>query len=142
MLRRVLLAATVSLVLATAAGASRGLPLFYGCAGTSAAVRPPSILIACGDGNYVLATLRWSRWTATSAAGTAVAHINDCKPNCTAGTFHWYRHVTVSLTRARRCSDGRRLFTRMTWTFHKRRPADVERQTRKTAPFWVKPQCP
>jgi hypothetical protein len=141
-LRRVLLVAAVGLILATAASASRSLPSFYGCAGTSAAVRPPSILIACGDGNFRLAQLHWSRWTANSAAGNGIAHINDCKPNCTGGTFHWYRHVSVRLTRAKKCSDGHRLFTRIVWTFLKRRPADVQKRTHEKVPFWVTPHCP
>jgi hypothetical protein len=141
-IRRVLFVAAVGLILATAASASSSLPSFYGCYGTNAIVRPQQILIACGDGNYFLAQLKWSRWTRSSAAGVAIAHINDCKPTCAAGTFHWYRHVSVRLTRAKKCSDGHRLFTRIAWTFMKRRPADIQKQAHQKAPFWIKPHCP
>lgn len=53
-------------------------------------VRPSEFLIACGDGNSVLTELNWSSWGPTSAVATGLNAVNDCKPDCAAGTFHSY----------------------------------------------------
>jgi hypothetical protein len=58
--------------------------------------RPSSFLLACGDGNYALTSLRWSQWQPGSAHGTGSAVVNNCVPYCAAGRFHTYQ-VTVRL---------------------------------------------
>jgi hypothetical protein len=61
-------------------------------------VRPPEILFACGDGNYYVDHLHWTRWHPWKAAGWGLFHQNDCRPSCAEGTFHtewgalWLRH--------------------------------------------------
>ncbi len=142
MLRRVLLVAALGLVLATSASASTAAPAFYGCQDTGALVRPKTIVVACGDGNFSIVNIIWSRWASRSAAGRGAAHVNDCVPNCAAGTFHIYRGVAVRLTRPKLCSDGKRLFTRIGWTFTKHKPLGVNRHSLEKAPFWTKPHCP
>ncbi|MFF9063365.1 hypothetical protein ACIRPQ_21970 [Streptomyces sp. NPDC101213] len=62
-------------------------------------VRPDDFILACGDGNSRLASLKWVRWDARSAKATGVNVVNDCKPYCAAGTFHSYP-VIVRLDRA------------------------------------------
>jgi len=142
--RRLLLAAVVVLVLvgAGSAGSATSLPSFYGCQGTHASIRPHSILVACGDGGYYLAQLKWSSWTAMAAAATGVAHVNDCTPDCAAGHFHAYPDVSVHLARPESCSDKKLLFTRIEWKYLKRKPSGIHRQALETAPFWTKPHCP
>jgi hypothetical protein len=72
------------------------------------------VLLGCGYGGQFLADVHWSRWTATSAAGTAVWWQNLCTPNCAAGKFR-RTGVKVRLSRPRVCTRPRtRLFTRMT----------------------------
>ncbi len=51
------------------------------------AVRPSTIVLACGDGNARLTHLSWSSWTATGATGTGFFTYNTCTPFCAAGTF-------------------------------------------------------
>ncbi|MFJ9907248.1 hypothetical protein ACIRVK_30900 [Streptomyces sp. NPDC101152] len=53
-------------------------------------VRPTDFVLACGDGNSRLASLRWSQWGTTSARAEGVNWVNDCKPYCAAGHFHKY----------------------------------------------------
>jgi hypothetical protein len=59
---------------------------------------PPEILFACGDGNYYVDHLHWTRWHTWKAAGWGLFHQNDCRPSCAEGTFHtewgqiWLRH--------------------------------------------------
>ena len=50
---------------------------------------------ACDDGNAYLSGLRWTAWGSTAAA-TGTWRINDCVPNCAAGTFHSFA-ATVKL---------------------------------------------
>ncbi|MGW2812242.1 hypothetical protein [Streptomyces sp. NPDC001415] len=69
------------------------------CSGHSQ-VRPSSYLIACGDGNNGLVSLRWTQWGPTSAVGRGLDKVNDCVPYCAAGRFHSYP-VTVRLDTAR-----------------------------------------
>jgi len=56
-------------------------------ANSAPAVRPSTIVLACGDGNALLTHLSWSSWTATDATGTGFFTYNTCKPYCAVGTF-------------------------------------------------------
>ncbi|PWI12667.1 hypothetical protein DI272_43535 [Streptomyces sp. Act143] len=76
-----------------------GLPVLVDCL-WHPRVRPADFMLACGDGNSRLASLRWTRWDAGSARAEGVNWVNDCTPYCAAGHFHAYR-VTVTLDRAR-----------------------------------------
>jgi hypothetical protein len=53
-------------------------------------VRPDAFVLACGDGNSRLVSLKWEQWGTDSARATAVNMVNDCKPYCAAGTFRSY----------------------------------------------------
>ncbi|MEZ0089888.1 hypothetical protein [Streptacidiphilus sp. EB129] len=85
---------------------------------------PASYVLACGDGNNYLISLKWSQWgpTGARAVGTDVA--NDCVPYCAAGHFHDYP-VYVSLDRALPWDGhpGVSRFTRVTLVYPDARPA-------------------
>ncbi|MFI6038583.1 hypothetical protein ACIBBD_31515 [Streptomyces sp. NPDC051315] len=53
-------------------------------------VRPDEFILACGDGNSRLVSLKWDHWRADSAKAEGVNLVNDCKPYCAAGTFRAY----------------------------------------------------
>lgn len=112
MSRLVALALLAAALAAAAAGAAR-LPSFAACRAQEPEVRPTDIVLACGDGNFFLSDLRWSRWDARGATGRGVAHWNDCSPTCVAGRFHAYA-VAVALARPRTCPRGRE-FTEVRW---------------------------
>jgi hypothetical protein len=63
-------------------------------------VRPSNYLIACGDGNNGLVSLRWTQWGPTSAVARGLDLVNDCQPYCAEGRFHSYP-VTVRLDRVK-----------------------------------------
>ncbi|MFE4551820.1 hypothetical protein [Streptomyces sp. NPDC056785] len=98
-------------------------------------VKPGAFILACGDGNSRLASLRWSRWDARSAVATGVNAVNDCKPYCAAGTFRTYP-VTVRLDRPRTWKKNPRLaqYSRLTLTYTDTKPAGYGRTT--TYPLW------
>jgi hypothetical protein len=133
--------ASLSLATANRVVASGPVPLFAGCFGTAPQIRPTSILVACGDGNFFLTRIRWSRWNAAGASGIATGHQNDCKPYCAAGHFHLYQ-VSVRLTRSETCRNGRREFTRFSYRFVSAKPPGVDRGATFKSPFYQGSGCP
>ncbi|MFF2811387.1 hypothetical protein ACFVT2_30290 [Streptomyces sp. NPDC058000] len=97
------------------------------CTG-NAQQRPGTFMLACGDGNNVLTSLRWSQWQSGSAVARGTDMVNDCRPYCAAGHFHGYP-VKVRLDNAqpRAGHSGKRHFTRVTLTYPAGRPADTPR---------------
>lgn len=114
-----------SLALMTAApeqAAPTRLPVLTGCDG-SILVRPAALSF-CGDGNFYLTAIKWAAWGTSGAVAAAVAHQNDCNPYCAAGHFHVY-NAAVWLTRAKKCSDGRIQYTRLSYEFLSRSPPHI-----------------
>jgi hypothetical protein len=72
-------------------------------------------MMACGDGNFYVTRIGWTRWDARRAAGTGTGHLNDCRPDCARGHFHAYR-VAVSLSAPVVCA-GLNEFARIGWRF-------------------------
>jgi hypothetical protein len=122
-----LAAVAVALLGAAAAGAAAKPVAFFGCRAIGPhpipLVRPTSMVVACGDGNFYFTKITWSSWNATGAAGSAIAHQNDCKPYCAAGHFHSYR-VRLTLSQPRACKR-RTVFDRVAWRFLGTKPAGI-----------------
>jgi len=81
------LAIVATLAVAPVAGAHAGassLPVFGGCT-SKVRVKPSSIVLACGDGNFYVTRIGWTRWDARRAAGTGTGHLNDSRPDCARG---------------------------------------------------------
>jgi Bacterial Ig domain len=100
-------------------------PSFPACTGRTAHVRPLKIIVACGDGNFFITNLRWSRWNNTEAVGTGLGHQNLCSPDCARGRFHTYP-VAVRLSKPAACA-GVRLFTRLSYRYLKAKPSRISR---------------
>jgi hypothetical protein len=118
-MRLVLAAALLVSTIAVGAATASSFPGFAGCSAYTTAhpklaVRPTSIIAACGDGNFYFSGLHWTSWGPTAAAA-GTAHLNDCTPNCAAGKFHTYpAHVSLS---APHVCNGRTELTRLSWIF-------------------------
>ncbi|MGW3635300.1 hypothetical protein ACWD7F_35060 [Streptomyces sp. NPDC005122] len=87
-------------------------------------VEPGDYVLACGDGNSRLTSLRWSHWGANSAVATGINAVNDCKPYCAAGTFRKYP-VTVRLDRPQAWKNNPQIshYTRLTLVYTDTEPA-------------------
>jgi hypothetical protein len=59
--------------------------------------KPTDMLIACGDGNVWVRSLRWSTWTSLKATGVGTWQQNNCLPDCARGRFLDYP-VTLTLS--------------------------------------------
>jgi hypothetical protein len=64
--------------------------------------RPTRIVVACGDGNLQLPSLRWTHWNDRAATARGVVWANDCIPFCAAGRFHRYA-ARVRASQPARC---------------------------------------
>jgi hypothetical protein len=112
-MRRVVLSVTVlsvaaSLgVLASGAGAAGRVPTtrVVPCVGSPEA-KPGKFVLACGDGNWYLTSLKWVRWTANVGIAKGTDNLNDCTPDCADGRFHSTSTVAVFSDPVRRGSLG------------------------------------
>jgi hypothetical protein len=101
-------------VMAVDASAKR--PLLIGnCAKPK--FKPINVIIACGDASLGARQMTWSRWTHKTALGTGSGQVNDCDPDCVHGTTK-KAPMQLLLSHPRTCDNGRRLFTKLryTWT--------------------------
>ncbi|MFF1359685.1 hypothetical protein [Streptomyces sp. NPDC058297] len=100
-----------------------------------AQVRPSDFLLACGDGNSRLTSLKWSQWGPKTAVATGTSWVNDCKPYCAAGKFRSYR-VTVRLDQPQSWTkhQDRQHYSRITLTYPDSHPAAF--RPVMTTPLW------
>jgi len=66
-----------------------------------------------GDGTTALWNMSWSTWNRTDAVGAGTEKLDDCSPNCAAGTLHPVK-VVVTFSRPVKASCGGT--TREYWT--------------------------
>jgi hypothetical protein len=134
-MRRTLLSVAAALVAAAAvpaAASAQGdqLRVFFPGDCQTNAYKPKSLTVFCGDGGMPIAKIRWSSYGAKQATGRGVASVNDCDPNCAAGTSSNYR-ARIKLTRVRQCGDVPQ-FTRLRVTFVGKAPKGFKRGVRQS----------
>jgi hypothetical protein len=123
-MKLIVILSAILLTTATAASAGRA-PVFGGCI-SKVQVRPRVIVFACGDGNFFVTNLKWSRWDTKEARATGIGHQNDCEPDCARGHFHRYA-VAVRLSAPTVCA-GLNEFATITWRFLTVKPPRVPRR--------------
>jgi hypothetical protein len=84
--------------------------------------KPINVIIACGDASLGAREMTWSSWTRKSALGTGTGQVNDCTPDCVHGTTKM-APMQLLLSKPRTCSNGRRLFTKLRYTWTSEAPA-------------------
>jgi hypothetical protein len=124
-MKRIVLTLLAVASLATfAAGAAEGAShvRIPGCGGTDKArYKPDKVIVACGDGNFYVVRLEWTKWRRKAASGSGTGKLNDCMPNCAQGQFHSHK-VKLIASKPVTCSNGKREFSRLAWYFrHKHR---------------------
>jgi len=83
-------------------------------------VKPASITLACGDGNFYAEKLKWTGWGEAFAAATGAGKVNDCQPNCAAGHFHSYP-MLLMVAGSQMCG-GHPAYARVVYAFIGRSP--------------------
>ena len=97
--------AAAGLALAFSASAGAGGVVYAPKDCTTPKVEPKRIVLACGDADTLLKHLGWSDWNADKVTGHGQFWINDCDPNCSAGSFDKFK-VKVSLLNIRTSTCG------------------------------------
>jgi hypothetical protein len=102
-------------------------------------IRPHRIIVACGDGGFVLRHLHYQRWGAFRAAGTGLAMTHNCIPSCAESTFESHP-ITFVFDRSRDV-QGVRLFVHARVTYTGDRPQGSPRRLRfplpRPIPFYM-----
>jgi hypothetical protein len=100
----------------------------------------PACVSGCGlsgDGTTALWNMTWTSWTSTQAAGAGTEKIDDCNPNCAAGTLH---AVAVRVTLGKPvlvCASGKGAWywTQVTFSWPDGLPAVFSGDNAPTNPF-------
>ena len=94
--------------------------------GNKPSYKPKRVIIACGDGAFVVLKLEWSKWSRKTAIGRGTGKVNTCEPSCAEGKFESYK-VKLTAGKPTQCAKGDREFTRLTYTFTDKKPKGVSR---------------
>lgn len=78
--------------------------------------KPANVIFTCGDASLGATGVTWSSWTRKAAVGTGTGTINDCKPSCAQGKPKT-GPMSLRASRPVTCSSGRRIFTKLSWTW-------------------------
>lgn len=116
MLRTALIATVLSTVAVLLGGAATGeasRPTYVPSMCTDQAIRPVQVT-PCAQTTRKLVGLRWSRWGRTRATAKGSLTTNTCVPDCPSGASR-IDAVRVTADRVRRCRNGRRQYTRLTY---------------------------
>src|SRR6202035_97882 len=124
----VLVAAGALVTVPAALGSGAALPKLptqIGPPGKGDLKAKPASITYSGDGSAFFAgaemsnhrdkPLKWSSWTATGGQGSGFNWLNNCKPNCAAGTFHAFP-VKLHAYRPKHLG-GALIFTRIKVTY-------------------------
>ena len=104
------------------------------------AVYRPACDAGCGlsgDGTTALWNMTWTAWDSTQADGTGTEKIDDCDPNCAAGTLHAVA-VRVALSKpVMACASGKGTWywTRVIFTWPDGLPAVFSGDNKPSNPF-------
>jgi hypothetical protein len=78
--------------------------------------KPANVILACGDASLGATGVSWTSWTSKSAVGTGTGQLNDCNPDCVHGKTKT-GPMQLTATKPRTCSNGRRIFTKLAYTW-------------------------
>jgi hypothetical protein len=127
-------------VTATVTGGPPQVYLAEGGSVTGTTVVSPGCAAGCplsGDGTTSLWDMTWPTWSTVQAVGNGTEKIDDCNPNCAAGTLHAVK-VTVALTKpVMVCvsGTGRWFWTEVTFTWPDGLPSVFSGDNAPTNPF-------
>ena len=131
---------TSPVVAATTSTAPPVVYLAEGGSVTGTAEHAPACRADCavsGDSTAFLSDMTWPRWNSAEAVGTGTEKLDDCNPNCAAGTVH---SVAVDVTLSKPvlvCLSGKGtwFWTRLTFRWPNGLPAAFSGDNAPENPF-------
>lgn len=116
-------ALTVAALLSPLGAQGAGGKVYFPSKCMNAKYQPHLVVLGCADFGFYLNKLHWKHWDQPTATGRGKAHVNDCMPDCTEGTFHKYRGK-LRLTNVKSCpQDGKLHYTKAEFRFRGDRPS-------------------
>jgi hypothetical protein len=91
-----------------------------------------------GDSTAFLSSMRWSTWSDTKAVGTGAYKLDDCQPNCAAGTVYAVATVVTLSHPVKVCSSSagsRWVWSRASFTFPDGLPKALQGQDAPQNPW-------
>jgi hypothetical protein len=82
---------------------------------------PSSVVVTCADQGITVEGIQWQAWGADTASGNGTAQVNDCKPDCVAGTVKTYDAAQLELTAIKDCG-GHPQYTALRLSFNGQAP--------------------
>jgi hypothetical protein len=115
-------------VTSPAAAPAATVYLAEGATTTGKMLHAPACPAGCelsGDGTASLWNMTWSAWNASEAVGTGTEKLDDCMPNCAAGTLHAVPVRVVLSGPVKACAGGKGtwIWTRASFTWPSGLPA-------------------
>jgi hypothetical protein len=132
--------AAASTASASPSAAPRTVYLAEGGSVGGTILHDPACTAGCvlsGDGTIALWDMTWPTWGSAVANGTGTEKLDDCNPNCAAGTLHAVR-VAVTLSRpvvVCVAGTGKWFWTRVSFTWPDGLPATFSGDNAPLNPF-------
>jgi hypothetical protein len=94
-----------------------------------------------GDSTAFLSNMTWSTWSGTEAVGTGAYKLDDCQPNCAAGTVYALSTVVTLSQPVKVCSASgtRWVWTHASFTFPDGLPKALQGQNAPQNPWTFSP---
>jgi hypothetical protein len=94
-----------------------------------------------GDSTAFLSNMKWTTWSGTEAVGTGAYKLNDCQPNCAAGTVYAVAAVVTLSQPVKVCSSSgtRWVWSRASFTFPSGLPKALQGQNAPQNPWTFSP---
>ena len=94
-----------------------------------------------GDSTAFLSNMTWTTWSGTKAVGTGAYKLDDCQPNCAAGTVHAVSVVVTFSQPVKVCSSSgtRWVWSHASFTFPDGLPEALQGQNAPQNPWTFTP---
>jgi hypothetical protein len=94
-----------------------------------------------GDSTAFLSNMKWSTWSGTEAVGTGAYKLDDCQPNCAAGTVYAVAAVVTLSQPVKVCSSSgtRWVWSHASFTFPSGLPKALQGQNAPQNPWTFSP---
>jgi hypothetical protein len=94
-----------------------------------------------GDSTAFLSNMTWTTWSGTKAVGTGAYKLDDCQPNCAAGTVHAVSVVVTLSQPVKVCSSSgtRWVWSHASFTFPDGLPEALQGQNAPQNPWTFTP---
>jgi hypothetical protein len=107
--------------------------VFPGNCNSGLAQEPSNVVVTCADQGITVEGIQWQAWGADTATGNGTAQVNDCQPDCVAGTVKKYDAAQLELTAIKDCG-GHPQYTALRLSFEGQAPPGFGKSVTESFP--------